>query len=421
MSLKLGIDVGTSGVRTAVLTAQGEVLPMARAEHLSQEPDKIDAERWWSVVKTCVARQVEILRAEGLSPSDITGIAVDGTSGTMVLTDKNLRPVTRALMYNSSGFEAEAATISRFAPKPHITQGSSSALARALLLAAEDVDHLAYHLLHQADFIAAKLIGRGGFSDHNNALKTGFDPAAEAWPEWLGQCQFNTGLLPEVRPVGAQLAAINPQVAAELGLPRTAIIHAGTTDSIAAFLACAPLQEGAAVTSLGTTLAVKLLSPIRIDDPEIGLYSHRIGDIWLVGGASNTGGGVLLDHFTPEQIAALSARINTKQPTGLKYYPLSKPGERFPVFDPNFTGCLSPRPEDEVMFLQAMLEGIASVEALCYQSIEARGGGRPSQLFTAGGGAQNPSWTALREATLGQKISLTAHSEAAIGCATLAL
>ena len=137
---------------------------------------------------------------------------------------------------------------------------------------------------------------------------------------------------------------------------------------------------------MGATLAVKLLSPIRIDDPEIGLYSHRIGDIWLVGGASNTGGGVLLDHFTPEQIAARSARINTKQPTGLKYYPLSKPGERFPVLDPNFTGCLSARPEDEVMFLQAMLESIATVEALCYQSIEARGSGRPSQLFTAGGG-----------------------------------
>ena len=420
MNLSLGIDVGTSGVRTAILTAQGNVLPMARTEHLPQKSDNIDADGWWSVVKTCILRQIEKMQAEGFSPSDITGIAVDGTSGTMVLTDENLRPVTRALMYNSSGFDAEAALIARFAPDPHITRGSSSALARAMRLAVEDVDHAARHLLHQADFIAAKLMGQGGVSDHSNTLKTGFDPETEVWPDWVAHCAFNPALLPEVRPVGAPLALIDVPVAIELGLPRTATIHAGTTDSIAAFLACAPLQEGAAVTSLGTTLAVKLLSPTRIDDPEIGLYSHRLGNVWLVGGASNTGGGVLLDHFDPDQITALSAQMDVTKPTGLDYYPLSKPGERFPVLDPGFAGRLSPRPDDDVVFLQAMLEGIATVEARCYREIEARGGGRPQQLFTAGGGAKNSVWTALREKKLGIRICAAAQSEAAIGSAKLA-
>jgi hypothetical protein len=44
-----------------------------------------------------------------------------------------------------------------------------------------------------------------------------------------------------------------------------------------------------AVTSLGSTLAIKLLSETRIDDARYGLYSHRLGSSWLVGGASNTG------------------------------------------------------------------------------------------------------------------------------------
>lgn len=420
MSLSLGIDVGTSGVRTAVLTAQGDVLPMARTDHVAQNKDYIDADGWWRAVQTCILRQIEILWAEGFSPLDITGIAVDGTSGTMVLTDINLRPVTRAMMYNSSGFDTEAAMIARFAPDLHITRGSASALARAMRLAAEDVDHAACHLLHQADFIAAKLMGQGGLSDHNNALKTGFDPETEMWPDWIEACKLNPSLLPEVRPVGAQLAAINPQVATELGLSRSVTIHAGTTDSIAAFLACAPLQEGAAVTSLGTTLAVKLLSPNRIDDPEIGLYSHRLGTVWLVGGASNTGGGVLLDHFSTDQISTLCKRIDPTKPTGLGFYPLSKPGERFPIKDPDFVGRLSPRPKDDVIFLQAMLEGIAAVEARCYREIEVRGGGAPHQLFTAGGGAQNAVWTALREIELGMDITAATRSEAAIGCAKLA-
>lgn len=62
------------------------------------------------------------------------------------------------------------------------------------------------------------------------------------------------------------------------------MVHAGTTDSIAAFLAAAPMKPGEAVTSLGTTLTVKLLSDRRIDAPELGLYSHKLRAEWLVGG-----------------------------------------------------------------------------------------------------------------------------------------
>lgn len=67
------------------------------------------------------------------------------------------------------------------------------------------------------------------------------------------------------------------------------MIHAGTTDSIVAFLAAADPVPGAAVTSLGTTLAVKLMSDTRIKAPEMGLYAHRLGKGRLIGGASNTG------------------------------------------------------------------------------------------------------------------------------------
>lgn len=62
------------------------------------------------------------MRELGLEPKDIICIGVDGTSGSMVLTDANLVPVTRALMYNSSGFMAEAEAIARHAPNPLITQ-----------------------------------------------------------------------------------------------------------------------------------------------------------------------------------------------------------------------------------------------------------------------------------------------------------
>lgn len=89
------------------------------------------------------------------------------------------------------------------------------------------------------------------------------------------------------------------------------------------------------VTSLGSTLAIKLLSTTRIEDARFGVYSHRLDDKWLVGGASNTGGAVLRQIFTDEQLEKLSEQIDPMEASPLDYYPLQSVGERFPVADPN--------------------------------------------------------------------------------------
>jgi sugar (pentulose or hexulose) kinase len=57
------------------------------------------------------------------------------------------------------------------------------------------------------------------------------------------------------------------------------MVCAGTTDSIAAFVAAGVSQPGEAVTSLGSTLAVKLLSQQRLDDAAYGVYSHKLGEL----------------------------------------------------------------------------------------------------------------------------------------------
>lgn len=417
MTLSLGIDVGTSGVRTAVMDGD-KLLSMARADHPLQDPSRIDANGWWSAVESCLVKQVSALHELGLDPAAITGIAVDGTSGSMVLTDAHLMPVSPALMYNSKGFEDEAAVIDTHINGPHIAKGSNSALARAMRLVSL-ADTTPAHVLHQADFIAAKLMGQGGHSDFNNALKTGFDPETEIWPDWIGNCIPKT-LLPKVHNPGAPIASISAEFAHGFKLSPTCMIHAGTTDSIAAFLASAPIKEGTAVTSLGSTLAIKLLSRQRIDDTSIGLYSHRLNDLWLVGGASNTGGAVLKTYFDDARLEQLSKDIDPDTPLNLNYYPLKEAGERFPINDPNLKPVLEPRPEKDSDFLQAMLEGMSDIEARCYQEIENRGGSAPTLIYTAGGGSKNDKWTKLRANRLGQTPRVPTHSEAAIGAAKLA-
>lgn len=122
--------------------------------------------------------------------------------------------------------------------------------------------------------------------------------------------------------------------------------------------------ENVQVTSLGSTLAIKLLSTTRVEDARFGVYSHRLDDKWLVGGASNTGGAVLRKIFTDEQLQELSKRINPAQASPLDYYPLVDIGERFPSADPNMEPRLQPRPENDADYLHGILESIARIEVV---------------------------------------------------------
>src|SRR3712207_7580953 len=42
-------------------------------------------------------------------------------------------------------------------------------------------------LLHQADWVAGRLLDRFARTDENNALKTGYDPVERRWPDWLAR------------------------------------------------------------------------------------------------------------------------------------------------------------------------------------------------------------------------------------------
>ncbi|MFT7641278.1 MAG: sugar (pentulose or hexulose) kinase [Pirellulaceae bacterium] len=424
MPLYLGIDVGTSGVRTAVIDAAGNEIASAAVK--MKAPIQVDgrpcqnANIWWDAVYQCLLKQTSTLQAVGHSMSDIEALAVDGTSGTTVLTDAKLNPLTLGYMYNSSNFDEEAAGIATFAPENSITRGASSGLARLLFLQKQSVADRATFALHQADWIAAKLMNRGGLSDETNVLKMGYDVQNREWPNWFSECGVRTELLPQVRPVGDLFGTISDESAATFGFSSGLDVLAGATDSNAAFLASGASRVGDGVTSLGTTLAIKFLSDQPVADPDRGVYSHRIKNMWLPGGASNTGGGVLLDHFTVEQMTEMEAGLAPARPTGFDYYPLSRPGERFPISDPNLQPRIEPRPTDDAVFFQALLEGIAEIERIGYAALRELGAPKLQRVFTAGGGAMNEKWTKIREAKLGVPISAALSSHASVGAARIA-
>jgi D-ribulokinase len=113
--------------------------------------------------------------------------------------------------------------------------------------------------------------------------------------------------------------------------------------------------------------------------------------------------------------------LQPDQPTGLDYYPLAKPGERFPVNDPDLAPRLEPRPADDAMFLQAMLEGLSAIETTGYQRLAELGAAPLKSLRTVGGGAKNKAWQQMREKMLHIPFLPAASDEASVGTARLAL
>jgi xylulokinase len=142
--------------------------------------------------------------------------------------------------------------------------------------------------------------------------------------------------------------------------------------------------------------------------------------LWLTGGASNTGGAVLREFFTDAELENLSREIDSSQASELNYYPLLKAGERFPINDPNLSPRLTPRPDNPVEFLYGLLESIARIEARGYELLQQLGADSLNQVYTAGGGAKNPTWTAIRQRCLKVPVVSSVHTEAAYGTALLA-
>jgi sugar (pentulose or hexulose) kinase len=323
-------------------------------------------------------------------------------------------------MYNDARAGADAARIGTVAPAESGAHGRSSALAKLLHLLSRGGE-TAQHALHQADWIAGRLAGRFDGSDENNALKLGYDPVARCWPGWLDKLGVPRALLPRVRVPGAEIGPIDPAVARRLGLSPSTRFHAGTTDGVAAFIATRARVPGDAVTSLGTTLVVKLLADRPVFSADQGIYSHRLGDRWLAGGASNTGGAALLAHFSAAQLEAMTPKLRPAQPTGLDYYPLPKPGERFPIADPDLAPRVTPRPADDVAFFQGLLEGVAAVEAMAYRRLGELGAPALRRVISIGGGAKNAAWGEIRRRLLGVPVTVAEQTEASYGAALLAL
>ena len=422
----VGVDIGTQSVRVLAVTPDGTTLG-AGSRPLTSRRDgshhEQDPEQWWQAV---AAASREALH--GLPAAAVRGVAVDATSGTVLLTGPDGRALTPALMYDDTRAAGEVEAVNEAGAETWARLGyarmqPSWALPKLLWLLRE---HAAVvpgaRLAHQNDFVNRRLVGHDVPSDLSNALKTGADLIDGGWPaEVLDRLGVPAGLMPPLVRSGTPIGVVSVAAAAGTGLPAGTPVIAGMTDGCAAQLGAGVLRPGDWNSVLGTTLVLKGVTRDLIRDPSAVMYSHRSPDGgWLPGGASSTGAGVIARDYAGADLAALSAAASRYEPAPALSYPLAGSGERFPFVAPAARAFEVGVPGGPAERYASVLQGIAYVERLCADYVDLLGAPVDGAWVITGGATRNTYWNQLRADVLARPVSVPENAEPALGMAVLA-
>jgi sugar (pentulose or hexulose) kinase len=415
--LALGIDLGSSGLRLALVNGEGTEVGGGSSPY----PAAFTQPRGWidGLAGLCRRLPADLRRRVG-------SLAVAGTSGTLLLCrgDGSLIEglhggvnLAEALPYHLACPEQAAAAAAIAAWGPASSASGSLARALRLLHAARGCrSEPPWLLRHQADWLMGWLLGDWRWGEAGNNLRLGWDLQRQRWAGQIAAQPWSQAL-PAIRASGTVLGPLAKAAAAVLDLPPGCQVVAGSTDANAAVLAADPGDHDG-VSVLGTTLVLKQWCTRPIEGS--GVSCHRVAGRWLVGGASNAGAGVLRRFFSDQQIAELSRQIDPTTRSGLVLRPLNGRGERFPMDDPQLEPVLEPRPVSDALFLQGLLEGLAKIERTGWARLQELGAPAVRRVISLGGGARNPQWRAIRQRQLGKPVLNRPQLSAARGMARLA-
>lgn len=423
-----GVDVGTQGVRAVVVAPDGAVLGSGASSLTGDRragPEHTQrAQGWWDALVVAVR---DALDAAG--DARIGALALDGTSGTVLVEEADGSPHGDALMYDDSRAAEQADRVQAAGAALWEALGyrmqPSWALPKVLWLSENDALRPGSRVVHQTDHLVRRLTGHPVATDTSHALKTGVDLRSASWPTGvLDDLGLPVSVLPEVVSPGTELGRVSDEAAAATGLPAGASVRAGMTDGCAAQIAARALRPGSWSTALGTTLVVKGSTAELVRDPSGAVYCHRSPDGgWLPGGASSVGAGVLRGVFPGASAARLddlTVQAAELVPVDAVVYPLDGSGERFPFVAPAARGFgLADVTGDGTRFA-ALCQAIAYVERLAYDVLAILGADVSGPVSLTGGAAGNAWWNQLRSDVLGRRCLRPTSGQAAVGMAVLA-
>jgi len=429
----LGIDIGTSSVKAAVIAEGGAPVAHASAPLEVSRPRpgycEQDPEAWWRATVSAVA---------ALPPATRSSVRALGLSGQMhgaTLLGRDDRPLRPAILWNDGRSALECVELEKREPASRAITGNimmPGFTAPKLLWVARHEPELfraTTCVLLPKDYVRLKLTGEK-VSDMSDAAGTGWlDVGARDWSEpMLAATGLTRRHVPDLvegtRPGGMLTAG----AAESLELPRV-LVAGGGSDNAASAVGVGVVAPGQAFLSLGTSGVLFVVTDRFRPNPDGAAHAfcHCLPERWHQMAVMLSAASVVdwVAQLTGQ--ADLSRLAEAARARGLdRESPLFLPyltGERTPHNDPHARGVFfGIRPDTTASELAgAALEGVALGFADGLEVLLEKGG-TIGEICVTGGGARLPYWGELIAAALNRPLSYRRDSEigAALGAARLA-
>jgi len=405
----LGVDLGTSSVKILAVNDKGDVVgEESRTYPLERPFDKWseqDPKLWWEGSK-------DAIKALGtrLNLQEVAAISFGGQMHGLVALDSNNNVLRNAILWNDGRTEKQSNYLNEVIGKEKLTEltGNFSfpgfTLPKILWIEENEkelFDQISMILLPK-DYVAFKFSGVYS-TDYSDAAGTLLlNVKDRKWSEEMckiGHVSINQ--LPKLYESFEAVGTILPQVAAELGINKDALIVAGAGDNAAAAIGTGCVKDGACNVSLGTSGTIFAASDKYIFDKECPLHSfdHANGKYHLMGcilTAASANQWWIKDILASDYGVEISKITEDDLGNNSVLFAPYLNGERCPYNDVNVKGAfigLSAGTTRKDM-CQSIMEGVSFALNDCLELMRNKGL-VVNEITLCGGGAKNLIWAKM--------------------------
>lgn len=438
MSHFIGIDLGTSSLKTLLVKETGEILALAARDYQFDSPypgyAEQDPEIWW---QACVATVREVMQKSAVDPRDIKSVSFSGQMHGLVTLDKDLNPVRPAILHCDTRSGAQVNSLKALFSQDEIRNFMMNPIYTGFLLPSlmwvREAEPYNFAKVKSVclpkDYIKMKMTGEVS-SDYSDAAATlAFDIPGLHWSEAiLRRVDLPATLFPKIVETTAVVGRVSGIAAEQLGLSEHTLVIAGGGDQAMQSLGNGmvnPLDTTVNIGSAGQ-VCFQIDRPVINPDMNTNMFCGYSKDRWILYGATMSAGLCLKwwnSVIGKRPYTELNKEVNQVPigSGGLIFLPYLN-GERTPHLNPALRSLFVGINQNttQAHMTRAVMEGITFSLYECME-ICRNLGFESKTLVASGGGARSPQWLQILADVFNLPIRVTVNEEqASLGAAIIA-
>lgn len=428
MTYFLGIDIGTSSIKTMLVDEKGNTVDIAYRDCDVEKPKALFAEQdlkiMWNKTKETIKEIVKRYSADL-----IKGIGFSGQMHGLIMIDKEEKPLGKAILWcDQRSFEQTKEIYcligERKFKKKTLNDLSSGFLLTSLLWIKENEKNLyekIYKVMLPKDYIRFLMCGNIGTDLSDASATLAFDTKKGQWA-WsiIEKAGLEKSLFPECHESHEIAGYIHKKCAEETGLKKGTPVVFGGGDSIMQQIGNGVFSEkNFWIANIGTSCSVNCATETPIFDREfrINTFCHAMKNTWFFMGANLSGGASLkwlknniLHMNSYDEMSALAETIEPGS-NGLLFLPYLS-GSRSPVNDPDaqgiFLGLTLSHTREHM--IRSVMEGIVFGMKTTFSILEETGM-KTERIISSGGGARSKTFLQMEADMFNRPVCIAENRE----------